>query len=175
MASTWTPWPATQYRLHFQDFVKKVATMAYWLAGVITDPTVVGPTQLRTKTAAVSDAALFEGELINRAERADDISPGTMTDTPYASMPDKARFEFVASDGSTAKMQLPTPLSTIMLSSDNTHVDMSNTDVAALVAYIQNATNKICTSAGIPLTNAVAKPAFRRRPTRLKNPLGRVA
>jgi hypothetical protein len=150
--------PSNELLLHFRDDRNKHATVKMYIDAGETNPATGAPSTISAAAAALSDAALYETEVLIIAEQ---DSPPTFGTSPYDRPSDKAQYEFSTADGSIIHMQIPAPLATQF--SDSWSVDPTDTLVGNLVTAMRaNAVNQE--------GNAVLAllPSHRRRPPRRK-------
>jgi hypothetical protein len=121
-----------------------------------------GPTALIPDAAALSNALLEKAFLLRRAVN---TTPAINGSGPYDLVKDKLRFVWNGEEGERVTWELPAPVETC-LQSDQLYVDLTNTDVANLIAYVK----ANCLSAeGDAITDVAL--AFRTRPGHVKNQL----
>lgn len=150
--------PSNELLLHFRDDRNKHATVKMYIDAGETNPATGAPSTISAAAAALSDAALYETEVLIIAEQ---DAPPTFGTSPYDRPSDKAQYEFSTADGSIIHMQIPAPLATQF--SDSWSVDPTDTLVGNLVTAMRaNAVNQE--------GNAVLAllPSHRRRPPRRK-------
>lgn len=150
--------PSNRLILHFEDDNGKHSTMDFYVPNTDTDPAGGGPAAISVAAAAISDAALYETELMIIAENA---SPGSPTTGDYDRPADKAALKFNAADGSFVNMQVGGPKAAIF--SNAWDVNPSGTGMPALIAaMVANAV----TQEGEAITSF--HEGHRRRPPRRK-------
>jgi hypothetical protein len=149
-----------------------IGTTRFWVPETETDPDSGAPDALKTALAACTDGIVSKVSLVMRAQRSDPPDISALPDTPYASALDKAKIEFVASTGQVVTYDLPAILDTILQAGDSTKIDMADVDVKAFTDYV---IANCSTADGIALTSASVRQGTRFRPSRRKNPLGRMS
>jgi hypothetical protein len=150
--------PSNELLLHFRDDRNKHATVKMYIAASETNPAGGHAASISTAAAALSDAALYETEILIIAEQNTAPTFGT---SPYDRPSDKAQYEFSTADGSIIHMQIPAPLATQF--SDSWAVDPADSLVTTFVSAMRsNAVNQE--------GNAILAllPSHRRRPPRRK-------
>jgi hypothetical protein len=156
----WVAEPSNQVILHIEDFSGKHAQMVFYTSNVETDPDAGFPADIAAATQAITTGLVTDVEVLIHAIQ---TSPGTPATGPYDRVQDKAKFVFLAADGSQPVMQVPGPLATIF-KSDTINIDPTDTLALAFI----NAVKANCVTAEGEAIIGLQR-GFRREPSGLVN------
>jgi len=145
--------------LEFADSAGKTASMAFWVDNSQTEPDDTAPAAIIAGAEGVAAAKITKVFISMGATEDDPASP--VNGAFDAS--DKMNLKFKGTDGSTVSCNIPAP-HTANFVAGSTKVDPSQTDVAALIAYI---IGHCVTAEGTELMAYTG--GFRRSPPRLKS------
>ncbi len=103
----WVVAPSNKLVMHFRDDRGKHSVVEMFVAASEVDPSAGAPAAISAAAAPLSDAALYETEVMIVAEQSTVPAFGT---SPYDRPSDKAAYEFTCADGSIIHLQIPAPL-----------------------------------------------------------------
>lgn len=152
--------PSNQVIVHVEDFAGKHAQMNFYVASGETDPSAGAPADIAAAVAGVTTGLVTDVEVLIHAVN---TAPGSPRTGPYDRVQDKAKFVFLAADGSQPVMQVPGPLA-LVFGTDTVNIAPAATLVAAFILAVKN---NCVTAEGTAITGL--QRGFRTEPAGLVN------